>query len=311
MARRPRVDYPGGLYHVIARGNRRHDVFHDDTDRKAYLQRLQRYRDQHGFRLFAYVLMPNHVHLLIERQSVPLAKSLQGIQQSYTQYYNRRYATVGHAFQGRYHAILCDREAYWLALVRYIHLNPVRAKLVADPAEYAWSSHRVYLGRESSGLIEADPVLGQFASHRQTAHRKYQAFVHEAIAEGSRPDYYPGAGGDPRVLGGEEFCARNLGPAPPDQERVAPGHHTFEAILEAVATLSGVPGPRIVGHERTRAVAHARRLLVLVGTRCGIPGHTLARRLARDPGLISRMATRPEAQLSEHAERLYQHLQSQ
>ena len=101
MARKPRVEYDGAFYHVIVRGNQQQRTFHDDQDRIAYLERLEHYRQRYGFRLFAYVLMSNHVHLLIETKSVPLSKIMQGIQFSYTQRYNRRHRKVGHLFQGR------------------------------------------------------------------------------------------------------------------------------------------------------------------------------------------------------------------
>jgi len=111
MAREPRVEFEGAFYHVIARGNQRQDIFRDDKDRAIYLERLEHYRKRYDFKLYAYVLMSNHVHLLIETQKIPLSKIMQGIQFTYTQYYNRRHRTVGHLFQGRYKAILCDREA--------------------------------------------------------------------------------------------------------------------------------------------------------------------------------------------------------
>ncbi|NGZ11278.1 MAG: hypothetical protein CV088_18205 [Nitrospira sp. LK70] len=123
MARKPRLDVPSGFYLVLARGNRRATIFHDDADSRAYLERLERYRHRDGVRLHAYVLMPNHVHLLLETGDRPLARTMQTLQCTYSQYYNRRYGKIGHVFQGSYQALLCDREAYLLELVRYLHLN--------------------------------------------------------------------------------------------------------------------------------------------------------------------------------------------
>ena len=145
MARRPRVFAPGLLYHVIVRGNQRRKTFRSDADYKTYLDRLDKYRTQCRVRIYAYCLMPNHVHLLVETGSTPLAKFMQGVQQSYTQYFNRRYRKVGHLFQGRYKAIICERDRYLQTLIRYIHLNPVRAKLVIRPERYAYSE----IGRAS------------------------------------------------------------------------------------------------------------------------------------------------------------------
>jgi len=131
MARRPRPLAPGLLYHVIVRGNARQKTFLTDHDHHTYLERLARYRTRHGVRCYAYCLMPNHVHLLVEPTSEPLSKFMQGPQQSYTQYFYREHRKVGHLFQRRYHAIVGEKDRYLLALVRYIHLNPVRAGLTA------------------------------------------------------------------------------------------------------------------------------------------------------------------------------------
>ena len=141
MARKPRVAFEGALYHVIVRGNQRQRTFRDDRDRLRYLERIEHYRQRYRFQIYAYVLMSNHVHLLLETGTTPLSKILHGIQFTYTQYYNRRYRTIGHLFQGRYKAILCDRDAYLLELIRYIHLNPARLKKPEDLANYRWSSH--------------------------------------------------------------------------------------------------------------------------------------------------------------------------
>ena len=144
MARKPRVEYSGAFYNVICRGNQRQVIFRSDPDRKYYLQRLETYRKRYGFTLYAYVLMSNHVHLLIETGEIPLSKIMQGLQFTYTRYFNRKYRKVGHLFQGRFKAILCDREAYLLELVRYLHLNPGRIRSPVDPWKYRWSSHAAY-----------------------------------------------------------------------------------------------------------------------------------------------------------------------
>jgi putative transposase len=137
MARKPRVEFDGALYHVIVRGNHRRDIFRDTTDQVTYLERIEHCRERYYCRVYAYVLMSNHVHLLIETGVVGLSKIMQGIQFSYTQRYNRRHRMVGHLFRGRHKAILCDRDASLLELVRYIHLNPARMKHPQDPWQIA------------------------------------------------------------------------------------------------------------------------------------------------------------------------------
>src|SRR6266545_5978337 len=172
MARKPRVEFEGAFYHVIVRGNQRQKIFRDDRDRLYYLERVEHYRQRYRFKIYAYVLMSNHVHLLLETSKTPLSKILQGIQFTYTQYYNRRYRTVGHLFQGRYKAILCDRDAYLLELVRYIHLNPARMKHPQNPWTYRWSSHRAYVGEHAPITIQTTSVLKQFGSNASVARRE-------------------------------------------------------------------------------------------------------------------------------------------
>ena len=126
--------------------------------RKSYLNRLERYRAKFHVRIYAYCLMPNHVHLLLESGSEPLSKFMQGLQQSYTQYFNRSYRKVGHLFQGRYKAIICDKDKYLLALPRYIHLNPVRAGLAKRPEGYVYPGHRSYLIDGAAKIVESGPI---------------------------------------------------------------------------------------------------------------------------------------------------------
>lgn len=159
MARKPRIHFPGALYHVISRGNQRQDIFLDDKDLKTFLAYLSEYKTRYPFHLYAYSLMKNHFHLLLEVEGTPLGKIMQSLLFRYTRYFNKRYGKVGHLFQGRYKAILCDKDAYLVELVRYIHLNPVRAKVVTDPEKYLWTSHLGYLGKVKDGFIEEDFVL--------------------------------------------------------------------------------------------------------------------------------------------------------
>src|SRR6201988_767272 len=179
MARKPRVEFNGALYHVIVRGNQRQRTFYDDHDRQSYLERIEHYRQRYSFRLYAFVLMANHVHLLLETKRVGLSKVMQGIQGSYTQNYNRRHHKVGHLFEGRYKAILCDRDGYLLELVRYIHLNPARMKVPLNPWRYRWSSHGAYLGKPSMIKVAIEEVLSQFSASLGAARRGYQRFMEE------------------------------------------------------------------------------------------------------------------------------------
>src|SRR4029450_6309199 len=162
MARRPRVFAAGLLYHVIVRGNQRQKTFLTEADYQAYLERLACYRKKYAYGVYAYCLMPNHVHLLLESSHQPLGKFMQGVQQSYSQYFNRRHRKVGHVFQGRYKAIICAKDEYLLALIRYIHLNPVRAGLVTKPELYRYSGHQDYLSAKPSAVLDPGRALALF-----------------------------------------------------------------------------------------------------------------------------------------------------
>ena len=298
MARPPRIEYPGALYHVLARGNQRREIFHDDADRTKYLAKLAAYKHRHGFALYAYVLMTNHVHLLVETRDMGLGKIVQGIHQSYTQYYNRRYQTVGHVFQGRYKAFVCAREAYLLELVRYIHLNPVRAKLVADPAEYRWSGHRSYLGMEAGSDVDTQPVLAQFGEQPSEARQRYREFVRAAQGGPVRPEYYQ------RVLGDETFKEDIERRRTPGPERPASRARTPHEVIDLVGRSVGLPRARILGPGRSIAVVRARRLFVQACQHSAIPGKEVATFLGRDAGLISRMGRMDEAERTQVAQLL-------
>ena len=150
MPRHPRVHAKGLLYHVIARGNNGQKIFLRETDYEAFLKALGVVRKRYPFYLYAYVLMSNHFDLLLEVQRFSTARILQSLLTGYVRRFNRIHRHKGHLFQGRYKAILCDRDSYLMELVRYIHLNPVRASLVKRPIEWRWSGHGEYLGNGSA-----------------------------------------------------------------------------------------------------------------------------------------------------------------
>src|SRR5712692_6666635 len=169
MARPPRLEFSGGVCHVVVRGNERAAVFRDDEDREKYLGRLAHYREKFGFRLLAFCLMGNHVHLAIRTAEFPLSRVMAGLQSSYTQWFNRRHKRAGHLFQGRYKAFLVQEDRYLLGLVRYIHENPVKARLVEKARDYPWSSDRHY--RRGGGPEWLDPgdVLAMLGGRRRAA----------------------------------------------------------------------------------------------------------------------------------------------
>ena len=290
MARKPRLDFPGAFFHVIVRGNQRATIFHDEADYTAYLARLERYHRRDGVTLHAYVLMKNHVHLLLETGTQPLSRMMQSLQFTYSQYYNRRYGQTGHVFQGRYQAILCDRQAYLLELVRYLHLNPARLRTPISPWSYRWSSHAAYLGRPGPVTVQTAAVLESLHHQVGPARRAYRRFLLEGMAQGHQERFYDTV--DQRFLGDERFVAEADRRTAATREVVArPPHVPFGKLLTAVATAHGVTPRTLVAPGRQRALVPARAMLVgLARDWSRLTVRELGRRLQRDPSMISRLA---------------------
>ncbi len=152
MPRKPRVHFPGAVYHVITRGNNQDKIFASKKDKHYYLDKINELRLKFIFELLIYAVMDNHSHLTIRVENTPLSKIMHHLQQSYAIYYNREYNQSGHVFENRYKAYLCDNDRYLLALLRYIHLNPFSAKITSD-LEYPWSSHGHYSGKIKNNLV--------------------------------------------------------------------------------------------------------------------------------------------------------------
>lgn len=178
MARPLRIEFPGAIYHVTSRGNARRKIFQDDSDRETFLSTLAWVVERFGWICHAYCLMDNHFHLMIETPEPNLSRGMRQLNGVYTQGFNRRHRKVGHLFQGRFKAILVERDSYLQELARYVVLNPVRAKMVKSPKDYAWSSYRPTLGLDPvpKGLT-IGWLLSQFSRTLPTARRRYAAFV--------------------------------------------------------------------------------------------------------------------------------------
>jgi REP element-mobilizing transposase RayT len=178
MARALRITFPGAFYHVTSRGNERKAVFKGKRDREKFLEYLESASRRYDALIHAYCLMDNHYHLLLETPSGNLPQIMRHINGAYTTYFNVKRNRAGHLFQGRYKSILVDIDEYAKELSRYIHLNPVRAKMVEIPEEYEWSSYRQYIGRQKSAKwLYRDFILGYFGQTVSTAQKEYQEFV--------------------------------------------------------------------------------------------------------------------------------------
>lgn len=178
MARPLRIEFAGALYHVTARGNAQADIYADDADRQQFLSLLHNTVTRYDWYCHAYCLMDNHYHLLIETNTPTLSKGMKFLNGTYTQYVNRQHTRVGHVFQGRFKAILVQKDAYLLELARYIVLNPVRAQMVRSAKAWPWSSYRATAGYlDSEACLITDGVLGGFAKTKKVAQQRYRDFV--------------------------------------------------------------------------------------------------------------------------------------
>jgi REP element-mobilizing transposase RayT len=204
------------------RGIERRDIFNDDHDRQLFVARLVSLLSETGVRCYAWALLSNHFHLLLMPTSTPLSHFMRRLLTGYAVSFNRRNKRAGHLFQNRYKSIVCEEEPYLLELVRYIHLNPLRAGMVASLEElglYPWTGHAVLLGHRQLGGQETDPILERFGKSVSTARRNYRQFVADGILTGHRDDLVGGGlkrsqgerqnheyeSFDERVLGGGDF----------------------------------------------------------------------------------------------------------
>jgi putative transposase len=231
MPRQARLDAPGTLHHVIIRGLERRAIVKDDVDRAAFVTRLGAMAQATGTLIYGWALLPNHAHALLRSGPTGLPRFMRRLLTGYAITFNRRRRRVGHLFQNRYKSIVCEEEAYFREFVRYIHLNPLRAKLVRDLRaldRYPWSGHATVVGRLHHAWQDRRTVLGWFGRMEGGAVRAYRAYVREGIPAGHRPDLVGGGlvrsaggwaevrarrrqkeplAGDPRILGSGDFVA--------------------------------------------------------------------------------------------------------
>lgn len=203
MPRQARIDAPDAIQHVIVRGIERRKIFRDDRDRNAFVERLRRTLLDSTTPCYGWALLPNHAHLLLRTGRVPIATVMRRLLTGYAGTFNRRHRRHGHLFQNRYKSILCQEEPYFLELVRYIHLNPLRGGVVRDLGEldrYPYAGHSALMGKQENDWQETRFVLGQFGGRGGVARRAYRAFVEAGIPIGRRPELV--GGGLIRSLGG-------------------------------------------------------------------------------------------------------------
>jgi len=248
MPRGPRLDAPDVLHHVMARGLERRAIFRDDRDRRDFVDRLGRLGGAGAFTVYAWALLPNHVHLLVRTGRRPLARAMRSLLTGYAGAFNRRHHRAGHLFQNRYKSVVVEEEAYFLELVRYLHLNPVRAQVVPDLRtldRYPWTGHSALLGTVPRPWQATQTVLGHFGPSRRRAWHAYRAFVADGIPRGRRPDLQ--GGGLLRSLGGWAVVQslRRGREAYLGDERVLGSSEFVEALRRTVEAAEAPRPPRL------------------------------------------------------------------
>lgn len=288
MVRPLRLHVPGGFYHVTLRGNHRQAIFFTASDHDLLDRVVAQVIARFGARVHAYCWMTNHLHLLVQVSETPLGRVILRIASAYARTVQARLATTGHLFERRYHAVLVDADNYLLTLLRYIHLNPVQAGLVSDPALYAWSSHRAYLGLGTCDWVTTHFALNLLAAQPVAALARYREFM------GSPEPCRWGAGAlaphrdQPQILGGDEFVARMT--AKPWRPRL---NRSLDELIKDCGERFGIAPELLASPGRARELAEARAWIShqavegRVASICAV-----ARRLGRSESAIRALMSR-------------------
>lgn len=275
MARKPRVHYEGAIYHVIARGNNRERIFETEEEKSKYLEILTDYKKRYDFQLYAYVIMDNHVHLLLQVGKDPLAKIMQGIQQRYTQHYNWQQKHSGHVFEQRYKAFICEKESYLISLICYIHQNPVRASML-EGMDYRWSSHLLYV-RRTPGLVNVEFILNTLNTNTEQAREQYLILVGAAV---DKLEY---------SIENEQGKENQKALLQPEIEQ-SRAKLTWEQLVEKITVEEEISQEKLIGKCRIRKVVAARKRLIYEAIERNLMTRTqLAKVLQIDPANITRI----------------------
>ncbi len=318
MPRKARLDAPGAVHHIIIRGIERRKIFRFDSDRQDFIKRLACIVNETKTQCLAWALMPNHIHLLLRTGRVPIAKVMQRLLTGYAVRFNRKYRRHGQLFQNRYKSILCQEDLYLKELVRYIHLNPLRAELVADLnglERFNWCGHGVLAGKRKNDWQEIKGVLKHFGKRRTSAIRTYREFVSKGAAAGRQPELTGGGlirssggwdavkklrnncirlKGDERILGNTEFVLDMLARANEDlseKTRLRTRGIDFDAVVARVAQLLNLSIGAVRSRDKTPQSVKARRLIChFAHNDLGLSTVDIARHLSIHQSVVSRAA---------------------
>lgn len=313
---------------MIVRGIERREIFRDDRDREEFLTRLGKVVEEGEASCLAWVLIPNHAHFLLRTGSMPLARMMRRLLTGYAVRFNLRHQRSGHLFQNRYKSVVCEEDSYLLELVRYIHLNGIRAGLVKGIGEldrYRWCGHSVLMGYEERLWQATEEILSYFGRRRGVARKRYRQFVGEGIPLGRRAELTGGGSrgrgekmegerigsSDPRVLGSGRFVERLLA----EEEKVIRERNLLkrkkiglEAFLAGVSRELGMTGEELTGGGRRRAITTARSVFCYLATReLGATGRQLSEALQITPASIHYSVERGK-KILEESDRLEERL---
>jgi len=279
---------PGGFYHTILRGNGRQAIFFDNEDRDQWQDILQDGLVRYRHRLHAYCWMTNHVHMAIQAGSDPLAGFMRFLASRYARYLNRKNQRQGHLFERRYRAILVQKDLYLKELLRYIHLNPVRARIVADAAEYRWSSHNDYLRLIKTDWLTVDYLAAMFGTEVGSARTQYVSFMTDQPSDDTLRLLRDGVPDDERVLGDDNWVHKVLG----DNEATTRRNNLDEIVNDACQR-NGVSEALLASRSRSRRHSSIRAEIALAATENGCATLTeVAKRFERAHSGLSRAMNR-------------------
>jgi REP element-mobilizing transposase RayT len=323
MPRKARIDAPGALHHIIVRGIERRKIFKDDADYKSFIERLGDILSDSQSPCYAWALIPNHFHLLLKTGHTPISTIMRRLLTGHAVYFNRRHSRSGHLFQNRYKSVLCQQDNYLLELVRYIHLNPLRAKQVSDLNKlerYPLCGHSVLLGHNANDWQTVDETLRLFGKNVSEARRGYRKFVKKGINQGRRPELVGGGlirsiGGwqafkaldrtdvhlksDERILGDSDFVEEVLKMTEEKRQRqyqLEADGFNIEQVAQRVAAILGVNCEQVWKKGKHPQTVKARSLLCYWAVReLGISATEIARRIGISQPAISQSVERGEA----------------
>jgi len=322
MPRQARLDIPGALHHIMVRGINKNAIFEDEQDMSRFLERLGQNVTEGKCKIYAWVLMNNHVHILFKSGKDGISSVMRKLLTWYAQYYNRRHGRTGHLFENRYKSILCEEDKYLLALVRYIHLNPLRAQIVKTIEEldgYHWSGHRDIIGKAINPWMDSEHVLFQFGSTRRKALRAYWNFMREKIGHSQIKELTGGglirSGGgwsqvlamrrrgqkqefDERILGSGDFVSKVLKGAEDRQLRQLKNRRagrTIQMIIDEECLKRGISPQELIGGNKRRKVSEARSVIAIRSRdELGLSSAEIARHVGVNTSSITRAIERIE-----------------